>query len=142
MDTFIPETLNTLFSEICSWEIYCSLPTPLHDNQMCVDFSVDTLRLYLVTCVVNFSRFMLNMLFLSISIGWMQHNMRIIYNSCGAFHCIVLFSPFSMTPSSSTRLLPKEVLWPFRFPWYRTQVTKAMGKKKPIGKIAHKIGHK
>ncbi len=26
--------------------------------------------------------------------------------------------------------LPKEVLWPFRFPWYRTQVTKASEKKK------------
>ena len=38
-----------------------------------------------------------------------------------------------MTPSSSFRLLPKEVLWPFRFPWYRTQVTKALEKKKATG---------
>ena len=35
-----------------------------------------------------------------------------------------------VTPSSSFCLLPKEVLWPFRFPWYRTQVTKANEKKK------------
>ena len=38
-----------------------------------------------------------------------------------------------MTPSSSFCLLPKEVLWPFRFPWYRTQVTKALEKKKSEG---------
>ena len=35
-----------------------------------------------------------------------------------------------MTLSSSFCLLPKEVLWPFRFPWYRTQVTKATEKEK------------
>ena len=29
-------------------------------------------------------------------------------------------------------LSPKEVLWPFRFPWYRKQVTKAMEKKKKV----------
>ena len=45
------------------------------------------------------------------------------------FSLYSLFSPFSMTLSSSNRLLPKEVPWPFRFPWYRTQVTKASEKK-------------
>ena len=60
---------------------------------------------------------------------WMQHNMCYVFHSCGTSHCIVWFS-FLMTPSSSFCLLPKEVLWPFRFPWYRTQVTKALEKKK------------
>ena len=59
----------------------------------------------------------------------MQHNMCYVFHSCGTSHCIAWFS-FLMTPSSSFCLLPKEVLWPFRFPWYRTQVTKAMEKKK------------
>ena len=59
----------------------------------------------------------------------MQHNMCYVFHSCGTSHCIAWFS-FLMTPSSSFCLLPKEVLWPFRFPWYRTQVTKATEKKK------------
>ena len=42
-----------------------------------------------------------------------------------------------MTPSSSFRLLPKEVLWPFRFPWYRTQVTKASEEKKNYLLLLH-----
>ena len=36
------------------------------------------------------------------------------------------------TVESNAATEKKEVLWPFRFPWYRMQVTKATEKKKPF----------
>ena len=93
---------------------------------------LDTLRMYddLYSSPISF---MLSAVF----VLRMQHNMCYVFHSCGTSHCIAWFL-FLMTPSSSFCLLPKEVLWPFRSPWYRTQVTKAMEKKKARGSIFHR----
>ena len=118
-------------------ELYGFLLTTLHDNQNCLDVPLDKLRIFGELYSLLFA-FMLMWLFLSISIGWMQHNMRNVFHSCGTSHCIVLFA-FSDDPVIFQSPFTQRGAMAISIPMVPYASNKGIGEKKPLSGFSKQL---